>query len=188
VFLVPASELSAPRNRVVEVMFRIPTFLVLAVSIAILAKAIVECGFAAYNVRSEVISEGASSGSAINEDAFCVAQVSFCSHTLGLVIDTGLANTWVLFGPVSLTDSTVSGTYLAPTFMDNFYSRGLIVGSPSSFPNQGAKFTTIEISCLCLLLVYRNPWCLVYVWQPVRGWGPMASTGIARPRRMSIGS
>ena len=37
------------------------------------------------------------SGTAINQDVTYVAQVSFCSQTFNLIVDTGSSNTWVSF-------------------------------------------------------------------------------------------
>lgn len=103
-------------------MVRVATFLILAASVATLASAapalkekrvvvpvrkgtsgkpitakdVVErdlARIAKYNDKS--LSARASSGTAINEDVTYVAQVSFCSQTFDLIVDTGSSNTWV---------------------------------------------------------------------------------------------
>jgi hypothetical protein len=48
---------------------------------------------ARYNDKS--LSARASSGTAINQDVTYVAEVSFCSQTFDLIVDTGSSNTWV---------------------------------------------------------------------------------------------
>ena len=50
---------------------------------------------AVYNRNSKPLSARASSGTAINEDVTYIAQVSFCSQTFNLIVDTGSSNTWV---------------------------------------------------------------------------------------------
>ena len=53
---------------------------------------------AVYNGKPESIYMDASgSGAAINQDVTYVAQVSFCSQTFKLVVDTGSCNIWVSF-------------------------------------------------------------------------------------------
>jgi len=64
----------------------------------ITAKDVVErdlARIAVYNGKSAAVSARASSGTAINKDVTYVAQVSICSQTFDLIVDTGSSNTWV---------------------------------------------------------------------------------------------
>jgi Eukaryotic aspartyl protease len=66
----------------------------------ITAKDVVErdlARIAVYNRDGEstAVSARASSGTAINKDVTYVAQVSICSQTFDLTVDTGSSNTWV---------------------------------------------------------------------------------------------
>jgi hypothetical protein len=48
-----------------------------------------------YNDKPEPVSARASYGTAINIDVTYIAEVSICSQTFGLIVDTGSSNTWV---------------------------------------------------------------------------------------------